>query len=1151
MELINMEGSTRLPLVFDAASIRLDGTSIVGQVRVDRALQPIPLVLAIDGQRTAAGELGFRGGRGAFRIPIPAERLDGLPHFIEVEVDGTGQRIGAIAEILPSIATPWTSLHQYASEQLPIWFAPAARHRYQSLSHWLRATSDCSPPDLARHLQQLSLTHDILVRGFTGVREFRPFAFRHVETPTVSVVVPAHNHVAATYCCLASLYFAFNETPFEVIVVDDGSTDETVSLPEIVTGVTYLRNDRPRGFVRACNRGAAAARGDYVAFLNNDTETTAGWLDELQFVFKKFEDVGLAGSKLLFPDGRLQEAGGIVWGNGNPWNYGRNGNPEDPRYTYTRQVDYVSGAALMVSRDVWEAVGEFSEEFCPAYFEDTDLAFKTRAIGKKVVYAPQSVVYHVDGLSADDAGESRKRTQDINKPTFKRRWVFAYQQNGAEGHQVDLAKDRNVPLRALVIDHQVPRPDQDAGSYAAIQEMRLLQSLGCKVTFLPLNFAHLGGYTTMLQRLGVECIHAPFATSVQEFLTERGSEFDLIYITRYTAARQVLEDVRRLAPQARVLFCTADLHFLRMMRGAIAERDPHGIKQAKAVRAEELRIMGEVDVVLSYSSVEHAIIQSHNFDRTPVVTAPWVVDVIENPPGFAERKDIAFLGGFGHPPNLLAVRYFVNDVMPLLREQLPGVRFRVFGSSVPDELRSMACDDVLIVGYVADVGDVYDQCRVFVAPLLSGAGLKGKVVDCLAHGTPAVLSPIAAEGIGLRPGVDAVIAETPLQWVDAIRALYTDPAAWQAMSEQARTFASETYSFERGRRAMAEALSAAGIAVPRSPRALVAKEARVERLARLPRPAENQEPDSRSGTEAGGSRIVSPDFRPTAGHLLTQPLPPHEHLVLVPDSDVGPILTDSRDKEIGGWLRDRRTWAQAEGRFLRNVLKPGMNAIDIGANIGYFTLLCAHAIGPTGRVLAIEAEPEFVLQLRENVALNALQNVEVLPVAAHRQSGMMAVWRNSENFGGSFVYPADADSSSPPIQAVRLDDVLNPGTPIDVIKIDIEGMDHAAVHGLQRTIRRWRPIMLVEYHPLAIELFGENPVDVLKYYRSLDLQISVLGTDAVRLRDYAGLALEDLVHHDLRILENLDARIAELTHPIGLINLVLTPLERMVTAARN
>jgi FkbM family methyltransferase len=322
-------------------------------------------------------------------------------------------------------------------------------------------------------------------------------------------------------------------------------------------------------------------------------------------------------------------------------------------------------------------------------------------------------------------------------------------------------------------------------------------------------------------------------------------------------------------------------------------------------------------------------------------------------------------------------------------------------------------------------------------------------------------------------------------------------------------------------------------------------------LARLPRPAENQEPDSRSGTEAGGSRIVSPDFRPTAGHLLTQPLPPHEHLVLVPDSDVGPILTDSRDKEIGGWLRDRRTWAQAEGRFLRNVLKPGMNAIDIGANIGYFTLLCAHAIGPTGRVLAIEAEPEFVLQLRENVALNALQNVEVLPVAAHRQSGMMAVWRNSENFGGSFVYPADADSSSPPIQAVRLDDVLNPGTPIDVIKIDIEGMDHAAVHGLQRTIRRWRPIMLVEYHPLAIELFGENPVDVLKYYRSLDLQISVLGTDAVRLRDYAGLALEDLVHHDLRILENLDARIAELTHPIGLINLVLTPLERMVTAARN
>jgi FkbM family methyltransferase len=298
-----------------------------------------------------------------------------------------------------------------------------------------------------------------------------------------------------------------------------------------------------------------------------------------------------------------------------------------------------------------------------------------------------------------------------------------------------------------------------------------------------------------------------------------------------------------------------------------------------------------------------------------------------------------------------------------------------------------------------------------------------------------------------------------------------------------------------------------------------------------------------------GRRIVSPDFRIADSHLLVAPLPPSADFVLVTDSDVGPILTDPRDKVIGGWLRTKRTWGPGEGHYLRSKLRPGMNAIDIGAHIGYFTLLCAREIGQTGRVLAVEAEPEFVLQLRANIALNELENVEVLPLAAHRQTGMMAIWRNPEQFGGSFDL-VDPESTSTPRQAARLDDVLDPDTPIDVIKIDIEGMDHAAVQGLEATIRRWRPTILVEYHTLAIGLLGEDPVAVLRYYRSLGYQVSVLGTDALRLRDLAGMDLDELVKHDMLITEDLDARIAELTHRIGLINLGLTPLGRFASADR-
>ncbi len=110
--------------------------------------------------------------------------------------------------------------------------------------------------------------------------------------------------------------FAANKATYEVIVVDDGSTDTTTRLPEIAPGVVYVRNEVAQGFVGACNAGAQVAKGKYIFFLNNDTEPTAYFLDELVFAFENFENVGLAGSKLIYPDGALQEAGGIVWGSG-------------------------------------------------------------------------------------------------------------------------------------------------------------------------------------------------------------------------------------------------------------------------------------------------------------------------------------------------------------------------------------------------------------------------------------------------------------------------------------------------------------------------------------------------------------------------------------------------------------------------------------------------------------------------------------------------------------------------------------------------------------------------------------------------------------------------------------------------------------------
>jgi glycosyltransferase involved in cell wall biosynthesis len=309
----------------------------------------------------------------------------------------------------------------------------------------------------------------------------------------------------------------------------------------------------------------------------------------------------------------------------------------------------------------------------------------------------------------------------------------------------------------------------------------------------------------------VETIYAPFATSVVNFLERRGREFDVVYITRYTIADKHLEAVRQYAPQAKIMFCNADLHFLREMREALRAKDPAKMSVAVATREAELRVMRLVDVTLSYNSVEHAVILSHNLDSTLVSTAPWIVEVARDVPSFEARSNIAFLGGFGHPPNTEAVQFFVREVMPLLRRRVPGVSFLIYGSGVPPEIDKLASDDVVVKGFVEDVADVFSGTRVFVAPLLSGAGVKGKVVDALSFGVPSVLSPIAAEGIGLSEGAEAMVARTPSEWVEAIATLYTDAAAWNAMSQRAQAFARRVYSFDRGVEHMRVAVEAVGL----------------------------------------------------------------------------------------------------------------------------------------------------------------------------------------------------------------------------------------------------------------------------------------------------------------------------------------------------
>lgn len=249
--------------------------------------------------------------------------------------------------------------------------------------------------------------------------------FEEYEVPVVSIMIPVYNQFAYTYHCLEHIKKYGDNIAYEIIVGDDCSSDRTKELEKIITGIRVIRHEKNCQFLINCNQISKEARGKYLVFLNNDTQVQKGWLEALVNLMEEDEAIGLAGSKFIYPTGLVQEAGGIVWKDASVLQFGNNRQPGEEELNIKRETDYVSGASIIIRKELWDEIGGFDERFAPAYYEDVDLAFQVREKGYKVVYQPESEVVHFEGITEGgtrEADERKKRQIEENREKFAAKW---------------------------------------------------------------------------------------------------------------------------------------------------------------------------------------------------------------------------------------------------------------------------------------------------------------------------------------------------------------------------------------------------------------------------------------------------------------------------------------------------------------------------------------------------------------------------------------------------------------------------------------------------------------------------------------------------------------------------------------------------------